>query len=68
MNLYHDLSTSARVSFDLASLGVLFGTIFAHLPGIAALFTIVWTTIRILETRTVRSLLGRPPSEGYDGD
>jgi hypothetical protein len=29
------------------------------LPSIAALFTIVWTLIRIWETETVQNLLGR---------
>jgi hypothetical protein len=29
------------------------------LPAIAAIFTIVWTTIRIYETKTVQGLLGK---------
>jgi hypothetical protein len=29
------------------------------LPAVAALFTIVWTIIRILETDTVKKLLGK---------
>jgi len=32
------------------------------LPSIAALFTMVWTAIRIYETDTVRRLLGRKPN------
>ena len=44
---------------DLLSLGVVFATFADWLPSIAALLTIVWTTIRIWETRTVQKLLGR---------
>ncbi len=49
----------ARVTGDVASLGVLGATLLHWLPAVAALFTIVWTVIRIWETRTVQKLLGR---------
>ncbi len=52
----HDI---ARVAGDVASIGVLGATLLKWLPAIAALFTIVWTGIRIWETRTVQHLLGR---------
>jgi hypothetical protein len=35
------------------------GTLVEMLPSIAAIFTIVWTLIRIWETKTVQNLLGR---------
>ncbi len=35
------------------------GTLIEMLPSIAALFTIVWTGIRIYETDTVQRLFGR---------
>jgi hypothetical protein len=35
------------------------GTLVEMLPSIAAIFTIVWTMIRIWETATVQNLLGR---------
>jgi len=35
------------------------GTLAQVLPSIAALFTIVWTVIRIYETKTVQSWLRR---------
>jgi len=35
------------------------GTLTDMLPSIAALFTIVWTGIRIWETDTVQNLFGR---------
>jgi hypothetical protein len=44
---------------DLASFGVVVGTLAGALPAIAALFTIIWTAIRIYETDTVQGWLGR---------
>jgi hypothetical protein len=35
------------------------GTLAEFLPAAAALFTVVWTGIRIYETRTVQELLGK---------
>lgn len=46
---------------DALSVGTMLGTLFQMLPNIAALVTIVWTTIRIFETRTVQSWLGKTP-------
>jgi len=44
---------------DALSIMTVVGTLVEMLPSIAALFTIVWTLIRIWETRTVQNLLGR---------
>ena len=35
------------------------GTLAEMLPAIAAIFTIVWTAIRIWETKTVQNLINR---------
>ena len=35
------------------------GTLAEMLPAIAAIFTIVWTSIRIWETKTVQNLIGK---------
>jgi hypothetical protein len=50
---------------DAASVLTVVGTLADMLPSIAALFTIVWTGIRIFETDTVQRLLGRikPPTD-----
>jgi hypothetical protein len=45
---------------DALSVATVLGTIMDFLPAIAALFTIVWTAIRIYETRTVQYWLGFP--------
>ena len=44
---------------DALSVVTVVATLVEMLPSIAALFTIVWTGIRIYETDTVQRLLGR---------
>ena len=44
---------------DALSIMTVIGTLVEMLPSIAAIFTIVWTLIRIWETTTVQNLLGR---------
>ena len=42
---------------DILSVVTVVGTIVNVLPAIAAIFTILWTTIRIYETDTVQNIL-----------
>lgn len=42
---------------DALSIGTMLGTLFQMLPNIAALLTIVWTALRIYESRTVQGWL-----------
>lgn len=42
---------------DAVSIVTVVGTLVEVLPSIAALFTIVWTALRIYETETVQGLL-----------
>ena len=44
---------------DAVSIWTVVGTIAGFLPAIAALFTIIWTAIRIYETKTVQALFAR---------
>ena len=44
---------------DTASVATVVGTLAGILPAIAALFTIVWTAIRIYESRTLQDFLKR---------
>lgn len=46
---------------DALSVGTMLGTLFQMLPNIAALLTIIWTTIRIYESATIQRFLGRTP-------
>ena len=48
---------------DAVSVVTVVGTLGNVLPPIAALFTIIWTGIRIYETKTVQRLLGKEPPE-----
>ena len=47
---------NAKTVVDVVSIYTVVATIAGWLPAVAALVTIVWTTIRIFETRTVRGL------------
>ena len=42
---------------DIAAVSITIGTIVSFLPALAAIFTIVWTGIRIYETDTVQNYL-----------
>ena len=48
---------------DALSLVTVLGTLIDMLPSIAAVFTIIWTAIRIYETKTVQGWMGRNNAE-----
>lgn len=50
-------SDAAKHAGDAAAITITVGTIVNLLPALAAVFTIVWTGIRIYETKTVQRLL-----------
>jgi hypothetical protein len=54
-----DHDETAKYAIDALSVLTVLGTIVDMLPAIAAIFTIVWTAIRIYETETVQRLFGR---------
>lgn len=53
------LDTSVKVVGDTLSVVTVVATLANVLPAVAALFTIIWTGIRIYETDTVQKLLGK---------
>jgi hypothetical protein len=57
-------SESLKHGVDVASAVVTIATIAQWLPSVAALLTVIWTLIRIYETKTVRRLMGRDPGSG----
>jgi hypothetical protein len=61
-----DNHETAKHVVDALSLVTVVGTLVQLLPAIAALFTIVWTAIRIYETDTVQKLLGKEKSNEED--
>jgi len=52
-------SETTKQVVDVLSIATVLGTLAEMLPSIAAVFTIVWTCIRIWETETVRGWTGR---------
>ena len=56
---HEHLTDATKHVIDGASIATAVGTMMQVLPAIAALFTIVWTVIRIYETKTVQKLLGK---------
>ena len=59
MNHHEQLTDATKHIIDGASVLTVLGTLAQVLPPLAALFTIVWTIIRIYETKTVQRLLGK---------
>lgn len=54
-----DNTETAKTIGDVLSITTVVGTLAQVLPSIAAIFTIVWTVIRIYETKTVQAWLRR---------
>jgi hypothetical protein len=59
MTEHHETAKSA---VDALSLVTVIGTLVDVLPAIAAIFSIVWSAIRIYETETVQRWLGKGES------
>jgi hypothetical protein len=58
-DLWQHFPEGMKHLLDALSIGTMLGTLFQMLPNIAALITIIWTAIRIFETKTVQRLLRR---------
>jgi len=56
---FDHIDPAVKVTGDAISIATVVGTLAQILPSIAALLTIVWTILRIIETETVRSWLGK---------
>ena len=52
-----NMDESTKQLLDATSIFTAVGTFFSWLPHLAAIFTIIWTGIRIYETKTVQSWL-----------
>jgi hypothetical protein len=53
------LNESTKHVLDGLSLVTVLGALVDLLPAVAAVFTIIWTGIRIYETDTIQQLLGK---------
>jgi hypothetical protein len=54
---------ATKHALDAISVVTVVGTLADILPAVAALFTIIWTGIRIVETHTFRSIFKLKPLE-----
>ena len=59
----HEHTDVTKGIIDLLSVMTVVGTLVDMLPSVAAVFTIIWTGIRIYETKTVQRLLGGPDAQ-----
>jgi hypothetical protein len=50
---------AVKQGIDAISVVTVVGTLAGVLPAIAAAFTIIWTGIRIYESKTIQNLLGK---------
>lgn len=57
------LPNSDKTFLDVVSISTVIGTVTDMLPAVAAVFTIIWTGIRIYETDTIQRLLKRKGGE-----
>lgn len=62
------MDEATRSGLDALSVLTVVGTLIDMLPSIAAVVTIVWTSIRIYETDTVQKILRKKTSDQEDGD
>lgn len=53
------LLQEVKTIVDVLSFGVVLGTLTEVLPALAALGTLIWTCIRIYETKTVQRWFGK---------
>ena len=53
----NEINDHTKHIIDGASIATVMGTLMNWLPAVAALFSIVWTAIRIYETKTVQGWL-----------
>ncbi len=55
----HESQEIVKTVGDAVSVFTVVGTLIDMLPSVAALITIVWTSIRIYETDTVKDIISR---------
>lgn len=55
------ISENVKNTADALSIFTVIATLAQWLPAVAALASLVWTIIRIFETKTVRKWMGKDP-------
>lgn len=59
LKVKHESQEIVKTVGDAVSVFTVVGTLIEMLPSVAALITIVWTSIRIYETDTVKDIISR---------
>ena len=59
MNFFDNINEHTKHVIDWTSIGIALGTLMQILPSIAAALSIVWSIIRIYETKTVQRWVGK---------
>lgn len=62
---FNQWNENVKAGLDVVSITTVVGTLAAILPPIAALVSIVWSCIRIYETKTVQRWLGHTGGGEY---
>ena len=62
-DFFNNMDEVSKYTLDALSFVTVLGTLANMLPSLAALFTIIWTGIRIYETRTVQKWIGKKDAE-----
>ena len=62
-NTNNMLNTTKYYLFDVLSISTVIGTLFDMLPHLAALASLVWSLLRIYETKTVQRFIHRHGNE-----
>jgi len=62
-DIFEGMDEASKHIMDVFSIATVLGTLADMLPSIAALFTIVWTGIRIYETKTIQKMIGKQNAE-----
>jgi hypothetical protein len=60
---YSSWSETVKHAIDGLSVVTAVGTLIKMLPAVAAIFTILWTGIRIYESKTIQKLLGKDKTD-----
>jgi hypothetical protein len=59
LKMKHESQEIVKTVGDAVSVFTVVGTLIDMLPSVAAIITIVWTSIRIYETDTVKDIISR---------
>ena len=59
MKHINEINEHTKHLIDWTSIGVVLGTLMNFLPAIAALTSLIWTCIRIYETKTIQGWLAK---------